>query len=1045
MNSHIKNKKMDNCSSNISIHQGMGTTQEERFLTALKPDYFLVDERKEIDFIAFAQKIATHIKFYNDTNVEDGNWSNFFQWESTAILVQLYLWDVQKLQEQYKVIKTKVKASTVSSDQKKILLSYFEIINTQFLDFNRKISFLDPAISSKETLLGTSPYFVQKIKDLNDKITASTNQLALISNSQFDKTVQQLYGLIQNWKQVSGESIAHQLENYSGHKPHFTLYLSFLKLLGVAQNQLNEFTKRHLDFYYTDILQIQPANARPDYVHLVLETTPNKSALVPKGSVFPAGKNSLGKNKFYASTADQGINEGKLHSFLSHYKNSAIPWKQSDFIKSNAQNKSFNVFPDTASTVETGLLIASPLFFLSGGYRVIFIKINDETLDLSRYKFFITGEKKVIEITSAYYYGNYIYLEILASEKKIIAHDPKIHSDININTNYPVLKIVSLDGAKQIDITKLDIYVYVSGLKNFVLSTDTGLVDTSKSFKPFGDFPKKGNSFIIGCNEFFIKKNATLYLDINPYFINSFDSTQSIDLQTEKLIDGLWTNAEKFNYQIENTNPILEYQEKNTLPNTSSVSGYAKVILNDTDFAGEKFLETFIAKSKVTGETLPVAPTINDISLQYSVSDTYTNGTSNNPIEVYHILPFGYKKDELYDSKFPHDAPLGGELYLGFEKAVPGNGLSLLIQLAEGTANPRQESATVKWFYLNQNSWISIMPHEMGDETNGLTQSGLVQLTIPEFDTSQTTILDKSLFWIKIAVDKTDAICHFIGIHTQALKAVLTDFEQNNSFFIENTPKETISKFHEPIDFIKKVTQPYASFSGKKREDDLLLYQRSSERLRHKKRAITSWDYERLILDEFPEVHRVKCLNHYLYNSSAISNVSAGYITLIPIAKSNNYQNPVSWKPLLSLGIMKKIQQYIAKIASPHARISVKTPTLEKIEVKFKVKYHDIPGADTLLYASELKKIINTYLSPWAFENTEVVFANTIETSSIIQLIDNQNFVDYITDFEVNQIILNDTNDTVKTIYYKVKEITPMTDFTLFVPNETHFIEEINN
>jgi hypothetical protein len=1030
---------MDNCSSNISIHQGMGTTQEERFLVALKPDYFLVDERKEIDFIAFAQKMAAHIKFYNDTNVADGNWSNFFQWESTVILVQLYLWDVQKLQNQYKITKAKVKASNVVADQKKILSSYFENIESQFLDFDRKIKILDPIILAKETLQGTSPYFEQKITDLKDKITASANPSALISNAQFDKTVQQLYGLIHNWKQVSGDSIAHQLESYASHKPHFTLYLSFLKLLGIAQTQLNEFTKRHLDFYYKDILQIQPANARPDYVHLILEPSPEKAVLIPKDSVFPAGKNKLGKNKFYAATADQAINNGTLHSFLSNYKTTTSPWKQSDFIKSNAQNTAFNVFSETATTVETGLLIASPLFFLGGGYRVIFLKINEETLDLSHYKFFITGEKKVIEINPSYYYSNYIYLEILASEKKIIAHDPKIHNSINIETSYPVLKIVSLNEAKQIDINQLDIYVFASGLKNFVLGTDTGLVDTSKSFKPFGDFPKNGNSFVIGCNEFFVKKNANMYLNINP------NLPYDLGLQTKTLIDGLWSNTETFNYEIENTNPILEYQEKNTLPNTSSVSGYAKVVLNDTKFAGEKFLETFITNSKIATVVLPVAPTINEISLQYTVHDTYSNGVSNNPIEVYHILPSGYKKDELYDSKFPHDAPLGGELYLGFEKVIPGNGLSLLIQLAEGTANPRQEPATIEWSYLNHNSWTPIESHQMGDETNGLTQSGLVQLTIPEFDTSQSTVLEKSLFWIKIAVDRTDAICHFIGVHTQALKTVLIDFELNGSVFIENTPKETISKFHEPIDFVKKVTQPYASFSGKKQEDDLLLYQRSSERLRHKKRAITSWDYERLILEEFPEVHRVKCLNHYRYNATTISNVSAGYVTLIPIAKSNNYQNPVSWKPLLSLGIMKKIQQYIAKIASPHARIAVKTPTLEKIEVKFKVKYHEIPGADTLLYASELNKIINSYLSPWAFENTEIVFANAIETSALIQLIDNQIFVDYITDFEVNQIILNDTNDTIKAIYYKVKEIIPMTDFTLFVPNDIHFIEEINN
>jgi diaminopimelate epimerase len=32
--------------------------------------------------------------------------------------------------------------------------------------------------------------------------------------------------------------------------------------------------------------------------------------------------------------------------------------------------------------------------------------------------------------------------------------------------------------------------------------------------------------------------------------------------------------------------------------------------------------------------------------------------------------------------------------------------------------------------------------------------------------------------------------------------------------------------------------------------------------LRHKNRAITIWDYEHIILQKFPEIHKVKCLNH---------------------------------------------------------------------------------------------------------------------------------------------------------------------------------------
>jgi Baseplate J-like protein len=1053
---------MDTCASNISIHDGMGTTQAARFLVALKPDYFLVDERKEIEFIAFAQKMATHIKFYNDKNEAEGNWSNFFQWESTAILVQLYLWDVKKTQENYKIAKAEIKTTTVVADQKKILQDYFQKINNQFQDFSRKINLLDSIILAKETLQGTTDYFTLKFSDLNTKITSSTNPLALVSNFQFDKTVQQLFGLMHNWKQVAGEGIANQLANYANHQPHFTLYLSFLKLLGIAQAQLNEFTKKHLDFYYKDILQIQPADARPDQVHLVLESAPKHAVLVPKGSIFTAGKNTLGKNKYYASTADQAVNNGALHSFLSNHKTATSLWKQANFIKTNATNTPFNVFSDLGTNVATGLLIASPLFFLSGGDRNIQLKINGTILDTTKYTFWITGEKKVIEITNKT--GN--NLKIPASEKKIIAYNSELHKEIKANTIYPVLKIIPKPETPQLNILTLEIKVQVNGFKNFIVATDTGLVDINKPFKPFGEFPKSGNGFVIGSNEFFVKNRATVDLHIEPLFSGKTATVvadfrnltevktgsrgkktrryiNTLDTIIEKFQDGFWQDTKATDMSFVNTNPITEYQETDKIPDNLSTSGYLKVTLDDTDFDGEKFLTRFIVASKAGG-TIPVAPTINSIYLDYTVIDTYTNGVGNNPIEIDHILPFGYKKDTPNDSKFPHDAPNGGEIYLGFENVISRNGLSFLVQLAEGTANPRQETATITWSFLNQNDWTLIDMHDIGDETNGLTQSGLVQLTIPEFSTSETTILEESLFWLKITVDRTDAICHFIGVHAQALKAVLSDFDRIGSVFDENTPKETISKLHEPITFIKKVTQPYSSFGGRKKEDDLLLYQRSSERLRHKKRAITSWDYERLILEEFSEVYRVKCLNHYRYNATTISNVSAGYVTLIPIAKSNDYQNPISWKPLLPLGTMKKMQQMIAKIASPHARIIVKTPTLEKIQVKFNVKYHEIPGADTRLYATELKKIINAYLSPWAFGNTEVVFVNAIEISALIQLIDNQSFVDFITDFEVNQIILNDSNDLPKTTFYNVKKIIPMTDFTLFVPNESHTITEIN-
>lgn len=74
-----------------------------------------------------------------------------------------------------------------------------------------------------------------------------------------------------SWKNFSQSAVAYQLTKYSKHTPHYTLFLSFLKLLNIAKEKFNEFTKKHLDFYYKDVLRIQNQNAKPDYVHLVVE------------------------------------------------------------------------------------------------------------------------------------------------------------------------------------------------------------------------------------------------------------------------------------------------------------------------------------------------------------------------------------------------------------------------------------------------------------------------------------------------------------------------------------------------------------------------------------------------------------------------------------------------------------------------------------------------------------------------------------------------------------------------------------------------------
>ncbi|PJJ10318.1 baseplate J-like protein [Flavobacterium sp. 1] len=1078
---------MENCKSILSIHNGMGTTQNDRVKPALQPDFFLLDERNEQDFILFVQKLSEYVNFFNEYNISESNWSVFFQKESTSILILIAHWNIELLPNSFEVKKNEIYLIVDPTTQKTRLIEYFNLIYTEFDKLEKKTKLLDDEIIEKENLVAAAYSIKNQFELIKNQINSSADISALLKNYVFIKTTQQLFGLLLSWKNFTKSAIDFQLNSYPKHSPQYTLFLSFLKLLDIAKSKLNEYTKNHLDFYYKDILRTENQNAKPDYVHLTVEPFDAKPFLIPKGTAFIAEKNSIGQKKFYESTADQAVNGIKLHSFLSMYRQQDSYFK-ADLLAFNTKNKGFNAFTTEKQSYKEGIMIASPIFYLQSGERIISLRFNDKDYKASDFDFYITGEKKTFEITSkdnnekeSKTGKNYIRLKIPATEKKIIPFDKKLHAEFLIQTEFPVLKIVPKNINIITAIETISIQVDVNQFKSFVLDSDFGKIDTEKAFFPFGEIPKTGNGMIISSNEFFMKKNAIasiiLKSDTQHYNLKPFTLTNGVYEEYKKeasfLMPILIPNLSPYYYNVSllnefqiyqalpirssneftaesssntivipNLYPLSEYNYKEIASNQIVANGKFRIELFDNAFNADAFMFKYIVAATKPATPLPYKPRVKEFTFNYSVTENIklnTRSGEDNPIDIYSILPFGYAKimnKEVFH--FIQKNPLEGTLFLGFEKANPNDGLRFLIQLEEGTANPLLEPAKVSYEYLDKNTWKKSDSNAIGDETFSLTQSGLISITIPEFDSTSNTELESNLFWLKISVSNIEAVCKFVGVHAQALKAVLTDYEKSGAVFLENTPKETISKIYTPINKVKKIIQPYSSFSGRIKEPDSALYTRTSERLRHKNRAITTWDYEKIVLQEFPEVYRVKALNHYRFDTM-ISNVSAGYVTLIPVAKSSVSDN-INWKPLLSLNKMLLIKEHLAKIASPHVRINVKAPKQEKVEVIFKVKFHLQEGMNSGLYITELKQTINTYLSPWAYETSEINFANEIEFSSLIQLIDNQSYVDYLIDFKVSQYILDANNEVVGSAIQNLNKISPQTDYTLFIPNDSHQI-----
>lgn len=479
-------------------------------------------------------------------------------------------------------------------------------------------------------------------------------------------------------------------------------------------------------------------------------------------------------------------------------------------------------------------------------------------------------------------------------------------------------------------------------------------------------------------------------------------------------------------------NPELPELESYTV---NSKSGFLRLQLQNVDFGHGDYQNSYAvrainaATNKSPGFPLPnepYTPTISEISISYSASDELSliNNVVNKSedsftaksLAYYHVEPFGVReihpylfKETAYSNLLPRYND-EGTLYIGISNFTPPGSLSVLFKVAEGSSNPNLPVQQVKWSVLSNNEWINLPKNRIiSDGTMGLLTSGIIEFDLSKSITAENTILPSGLVWLRAAVENNSAaICEMIEIHAQAVLAVFEDLDNDPKHYESALPAESITDFVNGIAGISEVTQPYASFGGRSIESDEAYYIRISERLRHKNRAVMIWDYERLVLEEFPKVYKVKCMNHTRFISSTdIKEIVPGNVSLAIVANLRN-QNAVNLlKPQSSLVLLERIRDFISQINPPCVELHVKNPIYEEIFVKFNVRFH--PGIDSGFHSRLLNDELKGFLAPWAFDSLDISFGGTIEASVILNFIEKRSYVDYVTCFEMDQITADET------------------------------------
>jgi hypothetical protein len=351
--------------------------------------------------------------------------------------------------------------------------------------------------------------------------------------------------------------------------------------------------------------------------------------------------------------------------------------------------------------------------------------------------------------------------------------------------------------------------------------------------------------------------------------------------------------------------------------------------------------------------------------------------------------------------------PIEGEaaLFLGIERFQPPGNLSLFFQIDAGTATSPAvlKTGDTEWSYLAaDDSWQPLDSSAvLVDSTEGFQTPGLIAISVPRDASVNHSSLPSGLVWLRARIQRPpESAARTIVVRTNAALArfqpgtlALAQYEQH---LVTGLPAGRIRRLLTPNANIKRVDQPNPSFAGRGEEGSIEHFRRSSERLRHRNRAVTAWDLERLVLEAFPEVFKVKCLPH----TDAAAAIKAGHAALVIVPNVHRTGATNVLEPRAGAVLMGRIQEYVAGLKSPFSTIHVIHPAFERMRVEARVTFQ--PGRDPGYYARVLNDDLRRFLSPWAYqEGEDILFGARVYRSEILAFVEGREYVDHLTDLQL--------------------------------------------
>lgn len=615
-------------------------------------------------------------------------------------------------------------------------------------------------------------------------------------------------------------------------------------------------------------------------------------------------------------------------------------------------------------------------------------------------------------------------------------------------------------------LTQLDIETHTEKLTDIQIYNRDGQSDPAQPFTPFGAQPGPQSWCVLGNYEMARKQLTQVRLRVHwadlpdrsdgfTEYYQDYETeyrSDSFRIALEALKDGNWsdTGPEK-GYTMFRTvpgsgrlAPVSEYVAdlkgrsgsiRHTLTpeqfnySVRSRDGLFRLILTAPGTAfghqeyapllSQRLMENARIKKPKALPVLPYTPTISQISLGYSAHSRITPGGKQlrDDVRIIHLHPFGHeqvwpavREQNLYQPVcfFPRYAG-DGNLFIGLEGSELRGRMNLFFRMDDSTRLSAPQSVDApSWYFLNGNQWQRLDDlYVIADSTQGFMTSGIITLDLPAGLDKSHTVMPDGLFWLRVSTAK--ALSHPGNCLTVATHVVPATRVLNASTTLPDdasVQQMALQGEWQPLRSLRGLGSVAAMAyraGNSHTEQPLEFRQRVSERLRHKGRAVTPWDYERLVLEHFPEIDRVRCFSGARFDQKGDF---PGHLLIIVRKKVTECSHSACGQYRVSARLLNQIRAFLQSVSSPFVRIDVRNPEYERVQVRCTVTFN--PGEHHGLALRRLNQALCDYLCPWHEQGMNQGFGWQPEIRQIEAFISRQSYVCFVTDFSVLQICQDD-------------------------------------